>query len=454
MKRILIFVLLSLVSLAVENSKGFKEIKIKTYSVIQRNNKDIKSLDSEMSYLYNKDGKIIRDLDGGKINKEYEYDSFGNLIVEKFQEGKILYTYLENKIVKEEKKEEKIEYKYQGDNLIEKISIKPNETYLIKNIYDKKNNRITQMHYINGKEIEKSTYKYDSKNELIEYTTENGEGLLKTVYQTIVDKNGFKTEITNIENYWNGELQSYGSWHLETIYDQNNLKIEDIANGNRVEETYYKYDKNKNLIETLIVGALGNWVTYYKYKNNNIVEEAKYEYILDLWSESDYQFPNVSKNEPKKLKKLVTYDYLPWNTEENISFYEKLRNIIKTYKTKNDLIPIINNLEDSGIKNILTEKPESFTDAQYISILNDYAYFLSETDRYKEAMPILERVIMLEQNRVVAYLNLGDCYYKEYQKSKSESDKDKIIENYKKYVGLLKKDAKVPDRVEKVLGGK
>lgn len=66
-------------------------------------------------------------------------------------------------------------------------------------------------------------------------------------------------------------------------------------------------------------------------------------------------------------------------------------------------------------------------------------------------MPILERVILLSPERAVAYLNLGDCYYKDYEKSKKQSDKDKVVENYKKYVSLLKKDAKIPDRVKEIL---
>ena len=100
---------------------------------------------------------------------------------------------------------------------------------------------------------------------------------------------------------------------------------------------------------------------------------------------------------------------------------------------------------------MLKHKPKYFTDGQYIQVLNDYAYFLSETERYKEGIPILERIIILAPNRDVAYLNLGDCYYKEYKKYNRESDKMKVIENYKEYLSLLKKDAKIPDRVKEMI---
>lgn len=131
--------------------------------------------------------------------------------------------------------------------------------------------------------------------------------------------------------------------------------------------------------------------------------------------------------------------------------YKILSKIIANYSKEKNLEKTIKGLEKSNIKTMLKYKPKYFTDTQYIQILNDYGYFLSETDRYKEAIPILERVILLEPNRVVAYLNLGDCYLKDYQKSKKQFDKDKVIVNYKKYVTLLKKDAKIPDRVKTIL---
>lgn len=101
---------------------------------------------------------------------------------------------------------------------------------------------------------------------------------------------------------------------------------------------------------------------------------------------------------------------------------------------------------------ILKEKPKLYTDSQYVLLLNNYAYYLSETDRYEEAIPILEKVIKLSPNRAVAYLNLGDCYDKLYQKSKNKKDNENSIKNYKKYISLLKKDAKIPDKLKRIIG--
>lgn len=129
----------------------------------------------------------------------------------------------------------------------------------------------------------------------------------------------------------------------------------------------------------------------------------------------------------------------------------RIEEIFNNYKKTFNIQKTIVELEEESISTIINNKPSFYSDSQYVSLLNDYAYFLSETDRYKEAIPILERVILLSPNRAVAYLNLGDCYYKDYQKSESNSDKDKVVENYKRYVSLLKKDAQIPDRVKKII---
>ena len=134
-----------------------------------------------------------------------------------------------------------------------------------------------------------------------------------------------------------------------------------------------------------------------------------------------------------------------------IADYKKISKIIKSYKNKNDLKKIIDQLEKANIETILKYKPKYFTDGQYIQVLNDYAYFLSETERYKEAIPILENVIKLSSKRAVAYLNLGDCYYKEYLKNADKNTMEKVKYNYQQYKSLLNKNANIPERVKKII---
>lgn len=114
------------------------------------------------------------------------------------------------------------------------------------------------------------------------------------------------------------------------------------------------------------------------------------------------------------------------------------------HKTK-DLTKVIKMMEDGGIKEAVTVKPDGVSIKKYAHILNDYAYFLAETDnRYEEAIPVLERVIFYNSSRAVAYLNLGDVY------AKLDDNTKKDI-NYLKYSVLLSENAKLPQRVQETL---
>jgi len=103
------------------------------------------------------------------------------------------------------------------------------------------------------------------------------------------------------------------------------------------------------------------------------------------------------------------------------------------------LTQAINLMEDAGVEKILNEKPTDLSSGNYINILNDYGYFLSKVGEYKKALPILERVIKLDENRAVAYLNLGDLY----QKLADEN----VGKLYQQYANLLGENANLPDRV-------
>lgn len=109
-------------------------------------------------------------------------------------------------------------------------------------------------------------------------------------------------------------------------------------------------------------------------------------------------------------------------------------------------------LEESGIQDIMENIPRDMTREDYALILNDYAFYLSETeDRYEEAVPLLERVIEIEPERAAAYLNIADTYLKIYQEGNDESLKEKARDNYNKYLSLLDKDAGIPYRVREFL---
>ncbi|QKF78275.1 tetratricopeptide repeat protein [Arcobacter defluvii] len=74
---------------------------------------------------------------------------------------------------------------------------------------------------------------------------------------------------------------------------------------------------------------------------------------------------------------------------------------------------------------------------------NDLAYYLQLSNKNKEAIFILEKIIEKFPNRTVAYLNLADAY-------NGLNNKDNAKQNYKKYIELMKLDnkkSKIPIRV-------
>ena len=278
--------------------------------------------------------------------------------------------------------------------------------------------------------------------EVAEYLLDNGAKVLKDAY-------GFPSAL--IASAYNDNRL------IDIILKQVDINSVDDFGNNILFYSAESANGSYNIIELMDLGANIN------HKNNegetfifNFIRN--YENTYSVLTEDDFILLasivdiSVKNNKGQTIldiaEKTATKDLI----KKYMLSYDNFAKIISGYSKNKNIKETINNLEKSNIKNILKQKPEAFTDTQYISILNDYAYFLSETERYKEAMPILERVILLSPDRAVAYLNLGDCYYKDYEKSKKQSDKDKVIENYKKYVSLLKKDAKIPDRVKNILG--
>lgn len=123
---------------------------------------------------------------------------------------------------------------------------------------------------------------------------------------------------------------------------------------------------------------------------------------------------------------------------------------LAVYKKTKDPARAVKILEEAGVKGILDKKPTGMTDAAYVMLLNDYGFFLSETsDRYEEAIPILEKVIALDPKRHVAHLNLGDTYRKIIAETKDFQRVPKlrplVVQHYREYARLLKeKGVKTP----------
>lgn len=124
-----------------------------------------------------------------------------------------------------------------------------------------------------------------------------------------------------------------------------------------------------------------------------------------------------------------------------IDIREAHRQAIAIFKETKDVGKAIEVLEQVGVRKIVNTKPKGLTERVYVSILNDYGFFLSETaDRWTEAIPILEKVLTIDPNRSVAHLNLADTYRKALQAAQEQEQDVKLrrlmVEEYAQYARL------------------
>ncbi|MFZ5827087.1 MAG: tetratricopeptide repeat protein [Bacillota bacterium] len=76
-----------------------------------------------------------------------------------------------------------------------------------------------------------------------------------------------------------------------------------------------------------------------------------------------------------------------------------------------------------------------------VPIANDLAFFLAESGRHSEALPLLKQVIEIAPDRAVAYLNLADVEWELGQKAEAKV-------HYQRYLELLGPDkVQAPERV-------
>jgi tetratricopeptide (TPR) repeat protein len=132
---------------------------------------------------------------------------------------------------------------------------------------------------------------------------------------------------------------------------------------------------------------------------------------------------------------------------------------LATYRSNNDPGMSLQVLERAGAQSATVAKLTGMTDSQYVSFLNDYGFFLSETsDRWQEAIPVLEKVIALNPNRHVAHLNLGDVYAKASAASTDPSRQAELdgqvrshYEDYARLALIQNSKGALPERVQAVL---
>jgi tetratricopeptide (TPR) repeat protein len=175
----------------------------------------------------------------------------------------------------------------------------------------------------------------------------------------------------------------------------------------------------------------------------------------------EYREPTLNMFEkPKTLNRIFPIPPQAVITRKEIFYtltevHQRIRN---SFKESHDPHRAIDMLEQAGIKDILQKRPSDIEKAAYINLLNDYGFFLSESSsRYKDAIPVLQKVIALAPKRHAAYLNLGDAYRKATfgptDPTKQEFQ-ELAIRNYKEYARLLKEkglESELPPRVRDAL---
>jgi hypothetical protein len=183
---------------------------------------------------------------------------------------------------------------------------------------------------------------------------------------------------------------------------------------------------------------------FFKYQSNNLVN------IFDIVERGTprYNGVYVSKDKNILLTELQAEDqssYLSWHHIDWHSVNEMEKNLIPLYKRKEMLkIKSISETEfyDIGSPFDVLETHEDIVKA------NDIAFMISEAGDFNRAIIMLNKVLTVDSNRVVAYLNLADSYW-------GIGDKSNAAINYYKYVELMKvqqKDLKrIPSYVYKRL---
>ncbi len=130
------------------------------------------------------------------------------------------------------------------------------------------------------------------------------------------------------------------------------------------------------------------------------------------------------------------------------------REALQIYQKTKQYKKSIEILQKGKVDEAISKSAEqiSLTKGQYTALLNDYAYFLYLDKQSGKALPILNRVIELNPERAVAYLNRGDIYRDKFIQTKDNKFKELYAKDYKAYNGEMIKNKQsylVPDRVEK-----
>lgn len=185
-----------------------------------------------------------------------------------------------------------------------------------------------------------------------------------------------------------------------SINDEENFIIDNL---------YLYSKKGKFSIEEEVLEA--NWNNYFlKYKGKII---GKYKYVDS--ENSDEIICELYVNNKRISNQLGISKTISLKSFNKDNFLKEIQNFLEHYPKG-----AINTAE----------------------VLNNKGYFLFKFKYYDASLIYLNKTIQLFPNRVVAHLNIADCYWNINQKAKA-------IESYNKYISLMKSQKKDLKKIPK-----
>lgn len=199
---------------------------------------------------------------------------------------------------------------------------------------------------------------------------------------------------------------------------------------------------------------------FYLYIENECTQTKVKQLFKINWVNNKFSILSkeiIKRNQNTISGKIIYYDnyFMDSLLVEKLDVEEK--NLTVNYNKKNNKIPVYYKEQLIGNRNISTDKIiydypiiDTYDQIDDLVFYNNIAFILSQNKIFDEAIYLLNEIIKIEPNRVVAYLNIADCFWE-------TNEKEKAVENYKFYIELMKKQKKdlkkipkyVFDRIEK-----
>lgn len=288
-----------------------------------------------------------------------------------------------------------------------------------------------------------------------------------------IHKSLYEVYLGNVSKGMSKQLIAFTNSNIflfECNYDFSDIKFLDKVSSTEVNLSNFEIDVKDNKLFINSHDPFNAAVTHYTLEWNGIKfkivekkvqDDTKAFYVnkTKLLKNKDIDgLMNISEEEKNLVKPsaYTAFYSLPKQIlilANNIALREsENKNFKRAFKILNYGIEQYSNVWfECDIKDVTVEKLNNYNATcdpnniislnSFISIYNNYAYFLYKINHYKEAESILINVIELVPNRIVAYVNLGDVEW-------SLGNHGQAKKYYRKYLELIEGPIQnIPKRV-------